>query len=141
MKLERKERLAWNVGGVVLFITIWEGFGQWLGSRIISPPSLVAIDYVQLLEEGVMLRELLFSLRQMLVGFGLACALGMPLGVLMGRYKTVEHLATPWIGMFLVTSVASLVPLFILLLGTGFAFRRSEEHTSELQSLMRISYA
>src|SRR3546814_5556990 len=108
MKLERKERLAWNVGGVVLFITIWEGFGQWLGSRIISPPSLVAIDYVQLLEEGVMLRELLFSLRQMLVGFGLACALGMPLGVLMGRYKTVA---------------------------------RSEEHTSELQSLMRISYA
>src|SRR3546814_20381538 len=123
MKLERKERLAWNVGGVVLFIAIWEGFGQWLGSRIISPPSLVAIDYVQLLEEGVMLRELLFSLRQMLVGLGLVCALGMPLGVRMGRYKTVEHLATPWIGQFLVHSVSYFVPMLILLLVTGFVFR------------------
>lgn len=123
MKLERREKLAWNIGGIVLFIAVWEALGQWLGSRIVAPPSLVVVDYLELLEAGVMLRELAVSLRQMLVGFGFACAIGMPLGVFMGRNKTVELVMTPWIGMFVVTSVASLVPLFILLLGTGFSFR------------------
>lgn len=123
MKLSPKERLAWNIGGVALFVAIWEGLGRWLGVRVIAPPSLVFTDYVKLIEDGVMLRELAGSLRQMLVGFGLACLIGMPLGVLMGRVKTVERIMTPWIGMFVVTSVAALVPLFILLLGTGFTFR------------------
>lgn len=123
MNLRRTERLFWNLAGVVLFIAIWEIVGRWLGSRLLAPPSLVARDYVELLRGGTMLSELASSMRQMLVGFGLACAIGMPLGMLMGRVKIVERLLTPWIGMLVVTSVAALVPLFLLLLGTGFAFR------------------
>src|SRR3546814_7105976 len=38
-------------------------------------------------------------------------------------------------------SVSPLLGLFGTVLGMIEAFRRSEEHTSELQSLMRISYA
>jgi ABC-type nitrate/sulfonate/bicarbonate transport system permease component len=70
-----------------------------------------------------MLTELASSLRQMLMGFGLACVIGMPLGILMGRVRIVEWVMTPWIGMMVVTSVAAMVPLFLLILGTGFAFR------------------
>ena len=118
-----RARLFWNIAGIVVFIAVWEGLGRWLGSRVLSPPSIVIVDYIGLLQAGTMLTELFTSLRQMLVGFGLACIVGMPMGVLMGRFKIFEYLLTPWIGMFLVTSVAALVPLFILLLGTGFTFR------------------
>ena len=121
--MSRAERIAWNLAGIVLFLLLWEALGRWLGSRVIAPPSAVAREYVELLRAGIMLRELASSLRQMLVGFGLACAIGMPLGILMGRIKVVERIMTPWIGMMVVTSVAAMVPLFLLILGTGFAFR------------------
>ena len=123
--MTRTERLFWNATGIVAFLVFWECLGRWLGSRVLSPPSLVLIDYWGLLQAGTMLRELVTSLRQMLVGFGLACVVGMTLGVLMGRFRVFEFLLTPWIGMFLVTSVAALVPLLILMLGTGFAFREA----------------
>src|SRR3546814_3609908 len=45
---------------------------------------------------------------------------------------TVEHEYVPFSGFFSTLTVER---------GMGFVERRSEEHTSELQSLMRISYA
>jgi ABC-type nitrate/sulfonate/bicarbonate transport system permease component len=123
--MTRAQRLFWNVVGIAIFLVLWEIAGRWLGSRVLAAPSLVAREYVELLRAGTMLTELASSLRQMLVGFGLACAIGMPLGILMGRVKIVEWVMTPWIGMMVVTSVAAMVPLFLLILGTGFAFRVS----------------
>src|SRR3546814_3045301 len=50
-----------------------------------------------------------------------------------------------WIGTFRLPKILFLIFLTLwvtfLLLGLGAAMGRSEEHTSELQSLMRISYA
>src|SRR3546814_9273821 len=41
-----------------------------------------------------------------------------------------------------VVTVAGIVgPVVVFMIGTGLGLPRSEEHTSELQSLMRISYA
>jgi ABC-type nitrate/sulfonate/bicarbonate transport system permease component len=76
-----------------------------------------------MLSGGQVLVELLASLRQMLFGLALACLVGMPLGVLMGRSRLADVLLHPWLSMFIVTSIAALVPLLILLLGTGFWFR------------------
>lgn len=140
MNLPRNERLFFNALGIVLFVALWEAAGRWLGSRMLSPPSLVAVDYVALLREGTMLTELLGSMQQMLVGFGFACAIGMPMGILMGRVKPMERILTPWIGMFVVTSVAALVPLFLLLLGTGFAFRATIVFISSVWYIVITTY-
>jgi ABC-type nitrate/sulfonate/bicarbonate transport system permease component len=123
MSTRRKPMLGWSITGIVAALAFWEALGQYLGSRILAPPSEVAIGYAQLLAEGRMLRELVGSLRQMIVGFAAACAIGMPLGIAMGRSSVAERVFSPWVAMFLVTSVAALVPLLILLLGTGFLFR------------------
>ena len=140
MNLHPTERLAWNIAGIILFILLWELIGRWLGSRVLAAPSVVALDYAALLTSGTMLKELATSLRQMLVGFGLACAIGMPLGVLMGRVKTIELALTPWIGMFVVTSVAALVPLFLLLLGTGFTFRAAIVFVASIWYIVITTY-
>jgi ABC-type nitrate/sulfonate/bicarbonate transport system permease component len=138
--MTRAQRLFWNVVGIVLFLMLWEIAGRWLGSRVLAAPSLVAREYVELLRAGTMLNELASSLRQMLVGFGLACAIGMPLGILMGRVKVVEWVMTPWIGMMVVTSVAAMVPLFLLILGTGFAFRVSIVFVASLWYIVITAY-
>src|SRR3546814_939631 len=65
--------------------------------------------------------------------------------VIFGR-ETVEiraHDASRWQGIFGIREYPALTRpgQMNALLGQDFAFVRSEEHTSELQSLMRISYA
>jgi ABC-type nitrate/sulfonate/bicarbonate transport system permease component len=56
------------------------------------------------------------------MGFGIACLVGMPLGAAMGRSPLWNALLQPWMSLFVVTSVAAIVPILILLLGTGWWF-------------------
>lgn len=121
--MDRAQRLLLPASGVLMTLVVWEMVGRAMGESLLAPPSKVLIEYVGLLREGAMLGELAGSLRQMLVGFGLACAVGMPLGVAMGRSRICDVIFHPWVSMCVVVSVAALVPLFLLLFGSGFQFR------------------
>lgn len=116
-------RFALPLIGIGVFLLVWEIAGRALGDAVLAPPSRVAVAYVALIREGRMLGELAASLRQMAIGFALACAVGMPLGVAMGRSALADAIFRPWVSMFVVTSTAALLPLFILVLGTGLALR------------------
>jgi ABC-type nitrate/sulfonate/bicarbonate transport system permease component len=109
--------------GFALLLAVWEMLGRWFGNALFAPPSHVIVEYFALLQQGEMLGELLISLRQMAIGFAIACAIGMPLGVVMGRSATAAAIVLPWVSMFVVTSTAALIPVFILLLGTGLTLR------------------
>jgi ABC-type nitrate/sulfonate/bicarbonate transport system permease component len=109
--------------GIALFLLCWEVVGRALGPTLLAAPSVVVIDYIDLIAQGEMLRELAVSLRQMAIGFLLACAVGIPLGVLMGRSRLADAIFRPWVGMFVVTSTAALIPLLIMMLGTGLLLR------------------
>lgn len=121
--MDRVRRLLLPASGVLVTLIAWEMVGRAMGESLLAPPSKVLVGYVVLLREGMMLAELATSLRQMFVGFGLACVIGMPLGVAMGRSRICDVIFHPWVSMFVVISVAALVPLFLLLFGSGFQFR------------------
>ncbi len=120
---DKLRRIVFGSLGFGIVLLIWEIAGRKLGNALFAPPSAVALEYVDLIRQGDMLRQLTGSLQQMVVGFGAACVIGMPLGVAMGRSRAADAVARPWVSMFVVTSTATLVPLFILILGTGFALR------------------
>jgi ABC-type nitrate/sulfonate/bicarbonate transport system permease component len=109
--------------GITLALVLWEVGGRWLGDALFAPPSKALPELWSMLLDGSMLLELGRSLRQMAVGFGLACLIGMPLGVAMGRSRIADVIFHPWVSMLVVISAAALVPLFIVTIGTGFAFR------------------
>lgn len=121
--MDRSRKLFLQLSGIAIVLVIWELGGRALGELLLAPPSMVVVNYIELLLDGEMIAELFSSLRQMFVGFGLACVIGMPLGAVMGRSKVIDALVHPWISMIVVTSVAALAPVFILLFGTGFQFR------------------
>jgi ABC-type nitrate/sulfonate/bicarbonate transport system permease component len=121
--MSRLQRLGLPLLGISLFLLVWEAAGRYAGPALFAPPSAVLIDYFALLHQGDMLRELAGSLQQMAIGYALACIVGMPLGVIMGRSATADAVFRPWVSMFVVTSTAALMPLFILILGTGLALR------------------
>lgn len=126
--------------GIILVLAIWEVVGRIMGELLLAPPSLVAVTYVELLIDGEMLVELVKSLRQMLVGYGLACLVGMPLGAMMGRIRLVDALFHPWISMIVVTSVAALLPIFILIFGTGFQLRAAIVFVASIGYIVLTTY-
>ncbi len=133
-------RLGYHLLGVTVALAAWELLGRAIGIDLFAPPSVVAGEYLELLRGGQMLRELAGSLRQMLVGYGLACVVGLPVGVAMGRSRVADALLHPWLSMFVVTSVAALVPLFILIFGTGFWFRASIVFVASIWYVMLTIY-
>jgi len=112
-----------RITGILIALAIWELAGRAVGDAMFAPFSSVLRELYNMLLGGHAVAELLASLGHMLLGLALACVVGMPLGVLMGRSQLADILLHPWLSMFVVTSVAALVPLLILLLGTGFWFR------------------
>jgi ABC-type nitrate/sulfonate/bicarbonate transport system permease component len=117
------QRLALPALGFALLLIVWEIAGRIAGPALFAPASRVAVEYVDLLRQGDMLRELSASLRQMAIGFLAACLIGMPLGAVMGRSAVADAIFRPWVSMFVVTSTAALIPLLVLFLGTGLMLR------------------
>jgi ABC-type nitrate/sulfonate/bicarbonate transport system permease component len=105
--------------GLAILLIAWEIAGRILGAAILAPPSRVVVDFAELIRRGEMPLRLVESLRLAGIAYVAACVVGMPLGVMMGRSRTIDAFAHPWVAMLVVTSTAALVPLLILFLGTG----------------------
>jgi ABC-type nitrate/sulfonate/bicarbonate transport system permease component len=116
-------QLALKGIGIAVALLLWEALGRWFGADLFAPPSAVAPVLVAMLGQGQMLGILATSLQAMLVGYLGAVVVAIPLGVAMGRTGWIDAILHPWLSMFIVTSVAAVVPLLILMLGTGFWFR------------------
>lgn len=116
-------RIVLGAIGVLLFLAAWELAGRQLGDALLAPPSTVLPALVAALLNGPALTELGLSLGQMFIGYLLAFAIGVPVGVLMARSRIVDAIVHPWLSMFLVTSIAALAPLLVICLGFNMTFR------------------
>jgi NitT/TauT family transport system permease protein len=87
---------------------------------VLMPPlGIVARTLVAMLLDGTMLVHAGATLYRVLVGFGLAVAVGLPLGVLMGRFRPVEHFVLPLSSALMPIPSLAWVPVFILWFGLG----------------------
>ena len=138
--MTQKRKFLLQCTGVFIVLAVWEVVGRYLGELLLAPPSLVFITYIELLMDGEMMVELAKSLRQMLIGYGFACVIGMPLGAIMGRVRIIDAIVHPWISMIVVTSVAALLPIFILLFGTGFQLRAAIVFVASIGYVVLTAY-
>lgn len=103
-------------------LVLWELFARSAGPFFFPSLGKVLEGYGLALADGSYLL-VASSFQQMFVGFGLAALVGVPLGLLIGSFRTVEWLLGPYINILFVTSLAAVIPFMILLFGTGFQFR------------------
>jgi NitT/TauT family transport system permease protein len=69
--------------------------------------------------DGTMLTHAAATMYRVLVGLALAVAVGLPLGVLMARFKPVENFLMPLVGALMPIPSLAWVPVFILWFGLG----------------------
>jgi NitT/TauT family transport system permease protein len=84
-------------------------------------PTLPAIGKTLLatLTDGTMLHHAAATMYRVLFGFGLAVVAGIPLGILMARFRPLENFLMPLVSALMPIPSFALVPLFMLWFGIG----------------------
>jgi NitT/TauT family transport system permease protein len=75
----------------------------------------------QLVVSGNFLTQLLDSAKLFLAGFFLALIVGMPLGMLLARIRTLRIGVEPYIMILYATPMVALIPFILSMMGFGFA--------------------
>jgi NitT/TauT family transport system permease protein len=106
---------------VIAFLAAWE-----LAPRIgvvdaiyTSQPSRVVAAGWEVIRTGGFLRDVSVSLSEFAIGFGLAIAIGVPLGLVLGRFSVLRYLLDPPIMAIYATPHLALLPVIVVWLGIG----------------------
>jgi NitT/TauT family transport system permease protein len=110
---------------IVLFLLAWEILVR---ARGIAPiylpaPSSIAVYLYRMIVDGSMLYHLSLTLLRIFAGFFVAAITGILAGVLMGMSRPVARVADVWIAALYPLPKIALIPLLIIWLGTGEAYK------------------
>lgn len=117
----RAANRAWLVRLVSIVVVLggWEVIGERVNPLFLSSPTAIAAAAVRMTGDGELLEALLSSLRTLVIGFTIATALGVVLGLLIGRYRLFDA-ATDWlVNALYATPLIAIIPLVILWFGLG----------------------
>ena len=122
---ERKPLPRWAItlASVTCLLIFWEIFGRQINPIFGSYPSAIAVAFWDLLVGGQLWKALYDSLRPFLLGYALAIVLGVPLGLIIGRFRVAEAALGIYVTAGYAMPLVALVPLLILWLGLGFAVK------------------
>ncbi len=78
---------AFLVAGWIAMILVWELGSWWFGDRILPRPHQVLVEMGEVIRSGNFVPDFTASVLKTFAGFGVAAAVGAPIGYLMGRYR------------------------------------------------------
>jgi NitT/TauT family transport system permease protein len=123
--IDRSTALMLQAGSVAAILGLWAGltWGE-AEQRLLSPltlpsPAEVAGAIRSLWFDAALSRSVVWSLWRILVGFGLAAAIGIPLGILAGCFRPVEAALAPPTVFLRNVPIAALIPLTLVWFGLG----------------------
>jgi NitT/TauT family transport system permease protein len=115
------ERVLLALIGVFGFLAIWE-----IGSRLgliedlfFSRPSAVLAAGVLEVQKPRFWTDLQASLTEFAIGYVVAIAIGIPLGLAAGWFKRLHFALDPWLNFFNSLPRVALLPVLVILFGLG----------------------
>ncbi|ESY69129.1 ABC transporter permease [Mesorhizobium sp. LNHC232B00] len=105
---------------VGLGLAWWAATGLgWVKPIFLPSPGSVATQIAKLATEGTLWLDLRASMYRISIGFLIASALSIPIGVLIGSFRSWEAAIEPLVDFIRYMPVVAFVPLSILWAGTG----------------------
>jgi taurine transport system permease protein len=117
--------LALTAAGFVAFFAAWSlmAVSGWVSPQFLPSPLAVLEKFMQLTQVpfvGYTLQQHLWSsFGRFAMGFGLAVAVGIPLGLLMGWFRSLDAIVTPLFDALRFVAPIAWVPFAALWFGTG----------------------
>lgn len=109
--------------GFAAFAIAWQAFASASGSLLIAPFIETLGAAVTLSTDPRLWGAFAISLQAMVIGFAVALATGIPLGLALGRFRRAEAYTNVYLNILLVIPMSMLIPLLIMSLGIGLASR------------------
>ncbi|HEY5380053.1 MAG TPA: ABC transporter permease [Pseudolabrys sp.] len=124
---ERRPLPRWIITTTSLacLLILWEIFGRDINPVFGSYPTAIAVAFWELLRSGELASALADSLRSFVLGYLLAIVVGVPIGLVLGRFRVAEAAFGFYITAGYAMPLVALVPLLMLWLGLGFTVKVS----------------
>ncbi len=116
-------RFGTNVISILSLAVLWEVTGRIMDSTLIPPLSRIGAAWWKLLASGKLAANLTLSLTTLAAGFFLAVAIGIVIGLLMGRFRAVEHFLDLYVNVLMSAPTTAFVPVLIMWFGLGVESR------------------
>jgi NitT/TauT family transport system permease protein len=102
-------------------LALWEIAGRSTSAAFMVPFSETLVRLWQLITGGDFIAQFLDSATLFITGFMLALVVGVPLGLLLARVRTLRVGVEPYIMTLYATPMVALIPFILSMMGFGFA--------------------
>ena len=105
---------------LVVFILGWHLISKGMDPILIPTPFAVFSQFAFFLRGNELMMATVQSLSVLVLGLGLGCVLGIPLGILTGRYLPLYHFSEIGVITLYAVPISALLPLLMVWFGLGF---------------------
>lgn len=109
--------LGLRAASFVAFLLLWEWAARVPISFNFPTPWATLTALIDLIQSGAILGATLTSLQSLLLGFGSAVIVGVPLGLVMGVVRPIGRVGRVYLDLLIALPTAALIPLVILSFG------------------------
>lgn len=105
----------------VVLIIIWQigGSQGWIKTTAISTPAKIIAKMVEMIQKGSLQKNILISLKRVIIGFVIGAGLGILLGTVLGVFKSINSYLRLIMDLLRPVPVIVWVPVLILWIGIG----------------------
>ncbi|HLQ60908.1 MAG TPA: ABC transporter permease [Candidatus Acidoferrales bacterium] len=120
-RLQKFEPLLIGGAAVVFFLVVWQlvAMARVMPELFLPGPTDIATAFRSEFKDPDIWLDLATSGQELASGYGLAIAIGLPLGILLGWYRRFNLALDPFISFFYSTPRIALLPLLIIWFGIG----------------------
>lgn len=117
----RREAILLGFAVWVLFFGLWELAAalRWVDPLFFPPPHEVVATLVNLFAQAGFHSDVGASVYRIVVSFAFACAVAIPLGIMMGSFKRIEAFVNPLVSAWRYLPAPAFIPLLLMWFGTG----------------------
>jgi NitT/TauT family transport system permease protein len=116
-------RLSLLIVAIALAIplALWAiiSYAGWVPAMFLPTPTAVLQAGFQMFTQDNLLDDVWISCLRVLAGFIVAAAIGVPMGIAMGTFASMESLFAPFVGTVRYMPVTAFVPLIVIWVGLG----------------------
>jgi NitT/TauT family transport system permease protein len=121
---DRLQAVAIGAASLIVFLIVWHLLTKYrvvFFVRFTNVPSPLAVyaSFTKAIHDPKFLMDILLSCRRILIGFSLAAVVGVPLGLVMGRFKLIHEIVFPVAEVLRPIPAIAWVPMAIMLWPTN----------------------
>lgn len=116
---------VWLLGITIwlIFFAAWEVSVRvgWVNTLLVPSPFTVVATLYDLIFERGFATDISISILRILASFIAACLVAIPLGVMMGSFRTMEAFVNPFVSAWRYLPAPAFIPVLLMWFGTGEA--------------------